>query len=544
MIKYLLLFLVCLSMVPAFADDPAVANRLLVEAAKFIKAANTEDGASEKLALLESALTKLNEIVEHHPSSDLAVKLITDQPIGSLSLAELTNTVERLRASVARQQRRGGEITAGGPHLAAVSQNTNFLLQIDLERLNGTQFEQRFQDLYERHMEISGSGSKSQRMEVLSAHLQRVKKAVLAADMTHFGDDAGLEQFADALVVQLTFQSEVDVHSLMEALSDLPIESGKLLLEELVSHSHLGYAMSHSNGGDRFYVLPSPDAKALFFGLRLKGLVAAVGRYVSGDLVVPEDLVQPGVPDAQVSLSAIVPRSLRERFSNLDLLDQFSDTPELPLGEILGSAFEIGQVFVDVTVDRHVAVEVGLEMETAMSANIFFVMGNTFLLPALTMLDKGFFVSDPVLELEDLHLQLRFELDGDTLLNRIEESLNAHAPVSEPGALTQSQSDEDVEQMAIEHYLGYVFQKLESHKRYPRVAERSGLNGRVVLRFTVRWDGEVLNPEVVEVVGHDSFRQAALQALTRVGQLPQFPDEIRRRELQVEVPLTYSLSDR
>ena len=111
-----------------------------------------------------------------------------------------------------------------------------------------------------------------------------------------------------------------------------------------------------------------------------------------------------------------------------------------------------------------------------------------------------------------------------------------------PAAILQAQAEQ--EQDAIQSYLGHVFQKLESHKRYPRVAERSGLNGRVVLRFTVRWDGEVLNPEVVEVAGHDSFRKAALQALTRVGQLPRFPDEIQRRELLVEVPIAYKIEDR
>ena len=100
------------------------------------------------------------------------------------------------------------------------------------------------------------------------------------------------------------------------------------------------------------------------------------------------------------------------------------------------------------------------------------------------------------------------------------------------------------EEDAVQAYLGLVFQKLESHKRYPRVAERSGLDGRVVLRFTVRWDGEVLNPEVVEVEGHESFRKAALQALARVGLLPNFPDEIRRREILVEVPIAYKLDDR
>ena len=118
-----------------------------------------------------------------------------------------------------------------------------------------------------------------------------------------------------------------------------------------------------------------------------------------------------------------------------------------------------------------------------------------------------------------------------------------------PGAALQAQAEQEQllaeqEEDAVQSYLGLVFQKLESHKRYPKVAERSGLDGRVVLRFIVRWDGEVLNPEVVEVTGHDSFRKAALQALVRVGQLPNFPDEIRRRELLVEVPITYKLDDR
>ena len=65
------------------------------------------------------------------------------------------------------------------------------------------------------------------------------------------------------------------------------------------------------------------------------------------------------------------------------------------------------------------------------------------------------------------------------------------------------------------------------------------MSGRVILRFTVRWDGEVIDPQITEVTGHDSFGDATLQALRQVGQLPRFPDEIRRRELLVEVPITY-----
>ena len=126
-------------------------------------------------------------------------------------------------------------------------------------------------------------------------------------------------------------------------------------------------------------------------------------------------------------------------------------------------------------------------------------------------------------------------------------SAQPQQPAAEVDLQAQADHDQQLaeqEQDALQAYLGLVFEKLERNKRYPRAAERSGLNGRVVLRFTVRWDGEVLNPEVVEVTGHDSFRRSALQALTRVGQLPPFPEEIGRRDVLVEVPITYRFDDR
>lgn len=95
--RLLFVAVLCLSVVPAAADDPAQANRLLVEAMKSIKAAETEQVAARKQALLESALAKLNQIVDDHPASDLAVKLITGQQIGNLSLENVINDIETLR---------------------------------------------------------------------------------------------------------------------------------------------------------------------------------------------------------------------------------------------------------------------------------------------------------------------------------------------------------------------------------------------------------------------------------------------------------------
>ena len=111
-------------------------------------------------------------------------------------------------------------------------------------------------------------------------------------------------------------------------------------------------------------------------------------------------------------------------------------------------------------------------------------------------------------------------------------------------AAAQDESTAERERNAIQSYLGLISQKLESHKRYPRVAERNGLSGRVVLRFTVRWDGAVIDSQITEVTGHNSFGDAALQALRQVGQLPPFPDEIRQRQLMVEMPIAYRIESR
>ena len=101
--RLLFVTVLCLSVVPAGADDPAQANRLLVEAVKLIQAAEQEQPASEKLVMLESALAKLNQIMDDHPSSDVAVKLITDQEIGSLSIPKLMDAIEAAEDKAADQ---------------------------------------------------------------------------------------------------------------------------------------------------------------------------------------------------------------------------------------------------------------------------------------------------------------------------------------------------------------------------------------------------------------------------------------------------------
>ena len=87
-----------------FDDDTASANELFVEAVKLVKSVENAEGPIEKAEVLEEALSKLNEIVDDYPSSDLAVKLISGQDTGSISLEDVRERALGARAEAAEEQ--------------------------------------------------------------------------------------------------------------------------------------------------------------------------------------------------------------------------------------------------------------------------------------------------------------------------------------------------------------------------------------------------------------------------------------------------------
>ena len=87
----------CLLASLSLADDASQANRLLVEAVSLVRASELEPSAEGKLALLKRAHDNLVEIVERHPTTDLAVRLATGQPIGNISLAAVREAMRRVR---------------------------------------------------------------------------------------------------------------------------------------------------------------------------------------------------------------------------------------------------------------------------------------------------------------------------------------------------------------------------------------------------------------------------------------------------------------
>ena len=90
---------------PAVAEeDDSSANRLFVGAAQLLSNAEKATTVTLKFELLKRAERKLRSIVQCHPSSGLAVKLVSNQPIGSISMADVANALNKAllsaRASV------------------------------------------------------------------------------------------------------------------------------------------------------------------------------------------------------------------------------------------------------------------------------------------------------------------------------------------------------------------------------------------------------------------------------------------------------------
>ena len=444
MTKWLLPLVACLLVVPAAADDPAQANRLLVEAVQLIKAAEAESGASKKLALLEDAIAKLNEIIEQHPSSSLAVKLITDQPIGSLSFAKVTADAQKLRIEVAGRQQEKKQ-AAAGPHLAAVNKDTNFLMQVDVAGLAETTFGQDLYDVYKRFLETSVDERRRRAMNVLFRHLQGTAWVVLAADLSHVDEEEELEKTADSLVLQFTSDTGFDIPGMMQELNALRPDSADWRLKEVFTEKrHRAYQVVPSDD-DPFYVLPGSDTRAFFAGLRLEPLTSAMMRHASGNVVDVGDLLELKRSDAHVSLSALLSRSMRERLKDAHLVEQYAGMPDLPLSEIMANVFEVGHVLVEANAERHVTVSLRLIMDTAMSANVFYVLGNALVVPVLQLTEEGLFVSEPELKLDERNLIWRFEFNRDMLLNKFETSLHRDDSAGKPGVLPQDPVDEGTE---------------------------------------------------------------------------------------------------
>lgn len=81
-----------------FLEDTSAANKLFVEAVRLANSAQKIEAV-----VWEDVFRKLNKIVDSYPTSDLAVKLISGQNIGNISLENIRSAVLMAREEALRE---------------------------------------------------------------------------------------------------------------------------------------------------------------------------------------------------------------------------------------------------------------------------------------------------------------------------------------------------------------------------------------------------------------------------------------------------------
>lgn len=111
------------------------------------------------------------------------------------------------------------------------------------------------------------------------------------------------------------------------------------------------------------------------------------------------------------------------------------------------------------------------------------------------------------------------------------------ASVADPGTGTSSTTSRATTSEAREALVA----ELAKHFRYPRIAQRRGWQGTVVLSVRILPDGRLANIRVVHSSGRAVLDRSALGSLGDVRRLPQFADRVGSAGLALEIPVTYRL---
>lgn len=83
---------------------------------------------------------------------------------------------------------------------------------------------------------------------------------------------------------------------------------------------------------------------------------------------------------------------------------------------------------------------------------------------------------------------------------------------------------------------------LEQHKRYPRAAKISRIEGRAMLFFKIDQSGNVLEYHITQSAGNESLDKAVIEMIEAANPLPAPTDFAQTSSLDFNVPVSFKLN--
>ena len=90
-------------------------------------------------------------------------------------------------------------------------------------------------------------------------------------------------------------------------------------------------------------------------------------------------------------------------------------------------------------------------------------------------------------------------------------------------------------------YMKNIQQKLTENIRYPEEAQSYGWEGTVKLNLLILNDGTLALASVKDSSGYDIFDQDAVEIAKRIAPYDAFPPDSNLHELELTIPIVYSL---
>lgn len=121
----------------------------------------------------------------------------------------------------------------------------------------------------------------------------------------------------------------------------------------------------------------------------------------------------------------------------------------------------------------------------------------------------------------------------------LEEAVNAAPSVSAaPSEISRATGREDDEEDRLARYVEAIRSRIEGRKRYPPLARKRSVEGRVVARVAIGVDGRIRSVEY-DRGAQPLLRRATEDAIRAAAPYPAPPDGA----LTIELPIDYSLRD-
>ncbi len=90
-------------------------------------------------------------------------------------------------------------------------------------------------------------------------------------------------------------------------------------------------------------------------------------------------------------------------------------------------------------------------------------------------------------------------------------------------------------------YLNEIRSLIQKGTKYPRVAKKLKMQGKVKISFEIEWPNKIKNLNIVDKSDYELLNKSALSIVEEMNDIPTIPNELNMKMVKVVIPVVYEL---